>query len=390
MYAPPSTVVRQCPAMSDAPLLMIPGPTPVRDDVRAALAEAVRSHTSRENAQTMHRIARGMRACFGGEDLRIHVFAGSGTLAMESAVVNHAKAGDRMVVCSQGYFGDRFAEIGNAFGLDVAAVQTEWGTRIDPQQLRDACDRQTPSIVTVTHVDTSTGVLADVQTLARIAHDAGAVVVLDGVCATAGVEERCDDWQVDVALTGAQKALSVPPGLAILGVSPRARERRESLGAISAYYADLRRWDPVVDDPTRYFSTHATGLLRALEVALDAVEAETLARRFERHERVARAIRAGFAELGLVPFTDAEALSPTLSVLRTPEDADEAQLRAGMADQGVIVAPCLGPFAGKGIRVGHMGEVGMREVERTLSAAANALGRDAEQVLDAATVHLAP
>jgi alanine-glyoxylate transaminase / serine-glyoxylate transaminase / serine-pyruvate transaminase len=372
-------------AVPDVPLLMIPSPTPVREDVRAALAEPVRSHTSRENAATMERVTQGMRACFGSEDMRIHVFAGSGTLAMEAAVVNHARAGDRMVVCSQGYFGDRFGEIGTAFGLDVATVSTPWGTRVDPQALQRACAERPPGIVTITHVDTSTGVLADVAQLAAIAREAGAIVVLDGVCATAGVAERADDWRVDVALTGAQKALGVPPGLAILGVGRRARERREQLDTVAAYYADLRRWDPVVDDPTRYFSTHATGMLRALEVALAAVEAETLERRFARHERVARAIRAGFAELGLTPFTDERALAPTLSVLRTPDGVEEAELRGGMAEQGVVVAGCLGPFAGKGIRVGHMGEVTMREVERTLSAAAHALGREAEAALDAAT-----
>jgi aspartate aminotransferase-like enzyme len=371
--------------MSAAPLLMIPGPTPVRDDVRAALAEPVRSHTSAENARTMRRVAEGLRACFGSDQARIHVFAGSGTLAMEAAVVNHVAPGERMVVCSQGYFGDRFAEIGTAFGADPHVLSTEWGTRLDPAALEQACAQRRPALVTITHVDTSTGVEADVATLARIAHDAGALVVLDGVCATAGVEERIDEWGVDVVLTGAQKALGVPPGLAILGVSQRARQRRDTLGSIAAYYADLRRWDAVVDDPTaRYFSTHATGLLRALEVALDAVAAETLPRRFDRHERVARAIRAGFEELGLTPFTDEQALASTLSVLRTPEGTDEARLRAGMAEQGVIVAGCLGPFAGRGIRVGHMGEVGLPEVERTLLAAAQALGREAEGVLDAA------
>jgi aspartate aminotransferase-like enzyme len=326
-----------------------------------------------------------MRACFGSEAARIHVFAGAGTLAMEAAVVNHVAPGARMVVCSQGYFGDRFAEIGEALGLDVVTLTAEWGTRLDPQALQAACEQQPPALVTITHVDTSTGVGADVAALGRIAHDAGSVVVLDGVCATAGVEQRMDEWGVDVALTGAQKALSVPPGLAILGVSQRARDRRAELPRIAAYYADLRRWDPVVDDPiTRYFSTHATGMLRALEVELDAVEAETLPRRFARHQRVARAIRAGFAVLGLTPFTEPEALAPTLSVLRTPDGVDEAQLRSRMAEQGVIVAGCLGPFAGRGIRVGHMGEVGMNEVERTLTAAATALGADADAVLDSA------
>jgi len=357
--------------MPDAPLLMIPGPTPVRDDVRAALAEPVRSHTSQENAATMRRIAEALRACFGTRDARVHVFAGSGTLAMEAAVVNFAAPGERMIVCSHGWFGDRFAEIGAAFGLDVVNLQAAWGTRLDPTHLQRACAEKQPSLVTITHVDTSTGARADVATLARIARDAGAIVVLDGVCATAGIEERMDEWQVDVALCGAQKALAVPPGLAILAVNDRARERRERLSRIAAYYADLRRWDPVVDDPTRYFSTHATGLLRALEVALDAVAAEGLPQRFARHEQVAAAIREGFAELGFTSMTDSEALASTLSVLRTPDGVDEARFRAGMAEKGVIVAGCLGPFAGKGIRVGHMGEVGMAEVRRTLDAAAH-------------------
>jgi len=367
------------------PLLMIPGPTPVRDDVLAALGSPVRSHTSQENAATMRAVARGIRACVGSDAARVHVFAGSGTLAMEAAVVNHVAAGQRMVVCSQGYFGDRFAEIGEALGADVSTLPSPWGSRLDPGALRTACTQGAPpALVTITHVDTSTGVLADCAVLAAAARECGALVVLDGVCATAGVEEAMDAWGIDVVLTGAQKALAVPPGLAILAVSERARRRREELGRIPAYYADLRRWDPGVDEPTRYFSTHATSLLRALEVSLQAIEAEGLERRFARHRRVAAAIRAGFAVLGLTPFTAPEALAPTLSALRTPEGVDEAVLRAGMAERGVVVAGCLGPFAGKGIRVGHMGEVGMAEVERTLLAAAETLGGAAEAVLDAA------
>jgi alanine-glyoxylate transaminase / serine-glyoxylate transaminase / serine-pyruvate transaminase len=358
------------------PLLMIPGPTPVRADVLAALGSPVRSHTSQENAASMRRIADGLRACVGSDSARVHVFAGSGTLAMEAAVVNHVAPGERMVVCSQGYFGDRFTEIGEAFGIDVTTVSAPWGSRIDPEQLRAACAAgRPPAVVTITHVDTSTGVLADCAALVAIARESGALVVLDGVCATGGIAEAMDEWGVDVILTGAQKALAVPPGLAILAVSQRARERRAELGHVAAYYADLRRWDPVVDEPTRYFSTHATGMILALDVSLAAIAAEGLEARFARHERVAAALRAGFADLGLTPFTDPEALAPTLSALRVPDGMDEAALRAGMAERGVVVAGCLGPFAGRGIRVGHMGEAGMAEVERTLQAAGEIAGK---------------
>lgn len=367
------------------PLLMIPGPTPVRDEVRAALAAPVRSHSSAETAATMRRVADGLRACFGSDSARIFAFAGSGTLAMETAVVNHVAPGQRMLVCSQGYFGERFMEIAEVHGVDAVALRSQWGTRLEPDLLRRACEQRPPAVVAITHVDTSTGVLADCATLAGIAGRSGAVVVLDGVCATAGIAEEMDAWGVDVVLTGAQKALAVPPGLAILATSERARQRRESLGRIAAYYADLRRWEAAMADPSRaYFSTHATGMLRALEASLDAIAAEGLAARFARHRRVAASIRAGFAALGFEPLTDEEALAPTLSVLGLPHGVEDAALRAGMAERGVLVAACLGPFAGRGIRVGHMGEVGPAEVERTLVAAAEALGRPAEEALDAA------
>jgi alanine-glyoxylate transaminase / serine-glyoxylate transaminase / serine-pyruvate transaminase len=371
------------------PLLMIPGPVPVRADVLEALAEPVRSHTSAENAAAVRRAQRGIRGLVGSEAALVHLFAGSGTLAMEVALVNHARPGDRVVVCSEGFFGDRFAEIGAALGHDVVPLRSEWGRRLDPEEVRRVCAAgPAPALVTVTHVDTSTGVLADVVGLVAAARECGALVVLDGVCATGAVEESMDAWGVDVVITGAQKGLGLPPGLTVAAVSERARERRAELGSIAAYYADLRRWEPVMEEPTRYFSTHATSLVRALGVSLDAIEAEGLGPRFERHRRVAAGLRAGMAALGLTPLTEAAALAPTLSVLAVPEGVAEAELRAGMAARGVLVAGCLGAFAGRGIRVGHLGNVGAAEVERTLRAAASALGTDPAAALEAAGADL--
>ncbi|MEA2672163.1 MAG: alanine-glyoxylate transaminase / serine-glyoxylate transaminase / serine-pyruvate transaminase [Chloroflexota bacterium] len=371
------------------PLLMIPGPVPVRTDVLEALAEPVRSHTSAETAASVRRAQRGIRGLVGSEAALVHVFAGSGTLAMEVALVNHARPGDRVVVCSEGFFGDRFAEIATALGNDVVPLRSEWGRRLDPEEVRRACAAgPAPALVTVTHVDTSTGVLADVAGLVAAARECGALVVLDGVCATGAVEESMDAWGVDVVITCAQKGLGLPPGLTVAAVSERARERRAELGSIAAYYADLRRWEPVMEEPTRYFSTHATSLIRALGVSLDAIEAEGPGPRFERHRRVAAGLRAGMAGLGLTPLTEAAALAPTLSVLAVPEGVAEADLRAGMAARGVLVAGCLGAFAGRGIRVGHLGNVGAAEVEQTLRAAASTLGTDPAAALEAAGEHL--
>lgn len=361
--------------MAAAPLLMIPGPVPVADDVRQALAEPVRSHTSAENAATLRRTQGGIAACVGaGPDVEVFVVSGSGTLAMEMALVNGAAPGDRVVVCSHGYFGDRFADMAAVHGLEATVVASPWGQRVDPEELRAAVEHGRPPVmVTVTHVDTSTGVLADAAGLAAACRDSGALLVLDGVCATGGVEEAMAAWGYDVVLTGAQKALAVPPGLAILAVGERALRRRRELSGVAAYYADLARWQPIMADPTRYFSTHPTSLLRALEVSLDRIAREGLAERFARHARLAERLRATMARLGFEPLTAPEALAPTLSVLAVPPGVDEARLRAAMAAEGVVVAGCLGPFAGRGIRVGHMGEVTEVEVDRTAAAAAAAL-----------------
>jgi alanine-glyoxylate transaminase/serine-glyoxylate transaminase/serine-pyruvate transaminase len=360
------------------PLLMIPGPVPVPDEVRAALAQPVRSHTGAENAATLRRIQAVMAEIVGSARARVHVFAGSGTLAMEAALVNHAAPGDRVVVLSHGFFGDRFAEIGTALGFEVSLLSTEWGQHAEAQALRTLIgEGRAPAVVTITHVDTSTGVLADCPTLLAAARSAApeAVLVVDGVCATGGVGEEMDAWDADVILTGAQKALNTPPGLSLLAVSPRARERRASLGRIPAYYADLERWDPAVEEPTRYFSTHPTSLLRALEVSLDAILTEGLESRYARHRRLADALREGFAGLGFTPLTDPRYLAPTESVLALPSGTEDGALRAGMLERGVLVAGCLGPWAGRGIRIGHMGSIGDAEVGRTIEAAEAALRR---------------
>jgi alanine-glyoxylate transaminase/serine-glyoxylate transaminase/serine-pyruvate transaminase len=368
------------PLMTTSPLLMIPGPTPVAPEVLAALAEPVRSHTGPENAATMLRIQDGIRRLTGSAHARVYCFAGAGTLAMEAALVNHAAPGDRVVIVSHGYFGDRFAEVAGALGMRADVLQVDWGEHAGADSVRALLRRgRQPALVCMTHVDTSSGVLADAGELAATIRAAApdAVIVLDGVCATGGVDEQMDAWDVDVLLTGAQKALSVPPGLALLAVSERALRRRDTLGDVRAYYADLRRWNASVDDPRKYFSTHAVSLLRALEVSLDGILAEGLPARYERHRRVAGMIRDGMGELGFVPLTNGAYLAPTLSVLALPDGVDDVTLREGMSERGVVVAPCLGPWAGRGVRIGHMGTVTESEAARTIDAAASALGAHA-------------
>ncbi|MEA2646958.1 MAG: alanine-glyoxylate transaminase / serine-glyoxylate transaminase / serine-pyruvate transaminase [Chloroflexota bacterium] len=353
---------------------MIPGPTPLSPGVRAALAAPLRGHATPENAAALARIRAALREVVGvSEAWDVYILPGSGTLAMETAVVNHMAAGDRAVVINHGFFADRFVEVCQVHGIEVDQVRAEWGRAVDPREvgaiLRSG-DRL--DMVLITHVDTSTGTEADVPRLAEMARDAGAMVLLDGVCATAGVAEQLASWGVDLLVTCSQKALAAPPGLAVVIASPNARALRGRPDRRPGYYTDLARWDAPMAGPS-YFATHATGLLRALDVSLEEILGEGLEARYRRHRDVASLARGGFVAQGFSLLTEDSALAPTLSVLAPPPGIDEAQLRDDMLEEGVLVAGGIGPFAGRAIRVGHMGSVAAEEVEMAIEAARRAL-----------------
>jgi alanine-glyoxylate transaminase/serine-glyoxylate transaminase/serine-pyruvate transaminase len=357
------------------PLLMIPGPTPLSPGVRAALAAPLRSHGSAENAASLARIREGLRRLTGMGGADVFVFPGSGTLAMEAAVINHARRGERVVIVNHGFFADRFVEICAVHGLDVDEVRAQWGRRASLDDVRAVVERGAPpALVILTHVDTSTGVRADVASVAAIARGAGAMVLLDGVCSTGGMREDLDDWGVDLLVTAPQKALAAPPGLALVVCSPRARERRQALGRPAAYYLDLSRWDAPMTS-TAYFATHAVSLVRALDVSVDEIFAEGLDERFRRHLEVAELAREGFNELHFTPLTEEAALASTLTVLAPPAGVDETRLRQDLLADGVLVAAGIGAFAGRGIRVGHMGAAGRTEVMLVLDAVRRATAR---------------
>lgn len=352
---------------------MIPGPTPVSAAVRAALAAPVRGHATPQVAASIGRAREALRQVVGAPGMDVYIVPGSGTLAMEAAVVNHVAPGERVVVVNHGFFADRFADICAVHGIVVEQVRAEWGQAVEPAALAQHIDRAGPTaLVVVTHVDTSTGTMAPVAELAAVARRAGTMVLVDGVCATAGVEEEMATWGVDLLVTATQKALAVPPGLALLVTSAAARDRRGRLGRAPGYFMDLNRWDGPMTGPA-YFATHATSLVRALEVSLEEILAEGLPARYDRHRRVAEHLRRGFAGLGFELVTAEAALAPTLSVLRPPAGVDEAALRARMLAAGVLVAGGIGPLAGRAIRVGHMGTLGEAEVDCAVAAAAAGL-----------------
>lgn len=379
--------------MSDLILTMIPGPTPVRDEILQQLARPTTSHLAPEFVQAYRDALTSLCRIVRAQSAHPFIVGGAGTLGMEMALINLFEPDDRLLVISHGYFGDRWEQLATAFGFHCDVLRAEWGQTVPMADIVARLETETFRAVAVTHVDTSTGVTAALPELADLLRDRGPFLIVDGVCATAAIDEPFDDLAIDVLLTGPQKAIGAPPGVALQVVSDRAMDHRKSLSRVQGYYADWARWQPVMENPALYFSTPPVNEILALERALRMVLDEGLDPRFARHERLARAMRAGMQAYGLPVFADPSCRAATLSVLLYPEGLDDTAFRAAVLRRGVLLAGALGPIAGKGFRVGHMGNIGAAEVARTLYAVGEALIElgvkvETSAALDAASTHL--
>jgi alanine-glyoxylate transaminase/serine-glyoxylate transaminase/serine-pyruvate transaminase len=338
-------------------LLMIPGPSPVHPRILKSLAEPTVSHVGPEMVADMLAAIEDLKKivfCAGGQPF---IISGAGTLAMEIALLNVAGRDDRVLVLSQGYFGDRMAQICQSFGIAHDVIASPWGSGVRPEELSERLASRPYDIVVATHVDTGTGSCAPIEDYAEVLKGRGLLYIVDGVCATGGIEERMDDWGIDVVLTAAQKCFGAPPGLAIDVFSERAMAKRRSLATVPAYYSDILRWLPVMKEPAKYFSTPCVNEIRSFRESTKIMLEEGMDARFERHRTNARAIRAALRALGFTLFTRPEFLADTLSVVTYPAGVEDKAFRTGYAQNGVVVAGGLGETAGKVFRMGHMGNL---------------------------------
>jgi aspartate aminotransferase-like enzyme len=296
------------------------------------------------------------------------IVAGAGTLAMEMALLNTLAPGEKALVLSQGYFGSRMAEIGRVFGLDCELLESPWGTAVLPEELERRLAGGDFRVVAATHVDTATGTCAPIRDYAKVLKKRDVIFIVDGVCATGGIEERMDDWGIDIVLTAAQKCFGAPPGLALLVLSERAMEKRNKMPAIPAYYSDLLRWLPIMKDPAKYFSTPCVNEVRAFYESTLIILEEGLETRFVRHSRIGQAFRSGLEALGFTFFTQKEFLAATLSVVNYPSGVEDKRFRSLYYENGVVVAGGLAQTAGKVFRMGHMGNLSPSQVYFALDA----------------------
>jgi alanine-glyoxylate transaminase/serine-glyoxylate transaminase/serine-pyruvate transaminase len=354
--------------MAKEKLLLIPGPSPVLPRILDALARPTVSHVSPEVVRELRESCENLKKIVFCEKGEPFIISGAGTLAMEMALLNTVGPNDRVLVLSQGYFGQRMGQICQAFGLAHDVLECEWGKAVLPEELDSQLAKHAYQVVVCTHVDTATGACSPVEEYARIVGKSSALFIVDGVCATGGIPERMDDWKIDVVFTAAQKCLGTPPGLSILALSERAMEKRRSLTSIPAYYSDLLRWLPIMHDPAKYFSTPCVNEIRAFYEGTRVILEEGIEARFKRHDLFARAIRAGLAALGFGFFTDARFTASTLSVVAYPDGLDDKAFRSVLYENGVVVAGGLAQTQGKVFRMGHMGNLSADEVRFSLRA----------------------
>jgi serine---pyruvate transaminase len=353
--------------------LMTAGPTPLPPAVSQVMAEPILYHRAPAFIEIYARVLERLKAVYQTEN-EVLSFAASGTGAMESAVANLIAPGDVAVVASCGKFGERWAELCDAYGAETVHLETEWGEKVDPARVDEAlagAGGRAKALFT-TQSETSTGVVNDVQALTEVAHAHGAVIGVDAVSGLGVVDLPTDEWDVDVVASGSQKALMCPPGLAFASVSERALAVAADARTSGArtYYLD---WEKTLKgqrkDPPDSPFTPAVTLFRALDVALEMIERETLPHVFERHAILARAAREAVKGLGLELFGTGDENANVVTAVRVPEGVDGAKIPKTMRDTyGITIAGGQGHIKGKIIRIAHCGYYGAFDILSTIAA----------------------
>ncbi|WP_049969453.1 pyridoxal-phosphate-dependent aminotransferase family protein [Haladaptatus cibarius] len=370
-------------------LLLNPGPVPLAREVRTAMSEPMVSHRSAEFESVYERAQNsldyiferssldGTKTTSGGTSL---VFNGTATMAMEAAVANLAGEGDEVVTVVNGKFGRRFKRIADRYA-NVTPVEFDWGHSIDPEAVAEAVSDDT-KVVTMVHNETSTGLLNPVAEVGEIAAEHDAYFVVDGVTALGGDEFLVDDWNVDVAVTDAQKCLAAPPGTSAMYATPRAQEAFD--GENAPFYEDLD-WHLRKAESHQTPFTSAVPLFRGLAVAVENIEEEGMPERISRHRSQSRAFRAAFMAMGLSMFpekNEESAYSNTLTAISLPAGVRENPdaFFDAVTDRSVSISGGQAHLGGEIFRVSNMGNLSSEQILRGVRAIGEAFHEAGEDV----------
>jgi alanine-glyoxylate transaminase/serine-glyoxylate transaminase/serine-pyruvate transaminase len=343
-------------------LLLGPGPSNVHPRVYRAMMTPVIGYLDPQFIQLLDDTQRPLRTVFRTENEMTMPISGTGTAGMEAAVYNVVEPGDAVVVCRNGFFGTRMAQMAERCGAEVTNIDVEWGRIIEPEQVEAALKsvgRQVKAVMIV-HGETSTGILQPLEEISRIVHEHDALLLVDAVTSISGCELLIDDWGIDVCYAGTQKCLSAPPGMAPITFSERAMEvvtnRTEP---VRSWYVDasmLGKYYTGDQGARLYHHTPPMTMLYALREALRIVVEEGLQVRIARHKRNAEAFHAGLAAMGIELHAQEGYRLPSLVTARVPEGVDDDVLRRGLLNQhNIEVGRGIGELQGKILRIGLMG-----------------------------------
>jgi serine---pyruvate transaminase len=362
--------------------LMTAGPTPLPPAVSQAMAQPMLYHRAPAFVEVYARALGRLKHVFQTQN-DVLVFAASGSGAMESAAANLVRPGEPALVASCGKFGQRWAELCDAYGAATVHWETEWGRKVDPAELdRRLADTPGVEVVFTTHSETSTGVVNDLRELTEVAHRHGALIAVDAVSAMGAIPLPQDEWGVDVVVSGSQKALMSPPGLGFASPNEAALVHAGVEPGRRYYFDWARTVNGQRKDPPDSPFTPAVGLIQALDVALGLIEQEGLEEVYERHRLLGRATREAARALDLDLLGDVDENANVVTAIKLPESIDGAKVPKTMRDRfGITIAGGQEHLKGKIARIAHCGYFGAFDIVVTIAAlemTLRELGHEAE------------
>ena len=350
-------------------LLMIPGPTQVAPRVLKAMSEAIINHRSAEFAEILVETNEMMSEIFQTQN-KSYTITGSGTAAMEAAVGNILNKGDKILNIVGGKFGQRFTQISEANKGSTIVHNVEWGTGVNPEDVKNILEEDDEiKAVTIVHNETSTGVTNPIEDVGKIVKDYDALYVVDTVSSLGGDDVAVDDYNIDICVTGSQKCLAAPPGIAAITVSDDAWEVIDKVDS-NSYYLDMRKYRKYGNnEPPETPYTPSVSLMYAMREALNVIMEEGLESRIKRHHLAAEATRNGVQAIGLELFAQKEVSSATVTAIKMPEGVSDKDMRGTMRDKyKIVLAGGQDHLKGNVFRIGHMGNVTYKDIVTTISA----------------------
>ncbi len=355
--------------MEKEKLLMTPGPTMIPARVLEVMRRQIIHHRTKEFEVVYDGLEEDLKFVFQTKNM-VLMFSSSGTGAMESAVVNLFSPGDKVLAISIGAFGDRFAEIAQAFGLNVNKLAVNWGEAVDVSKVKEILDSDKEiKAVLMTHNETSTGVTNDIEAVGKLIKGTDKLLVVDAISSLGGLDLQMDNWGIDVVVTGSQKALMAPPGLGYVALSDKAWDAVNA-SKLPKFYWDYKKYRKgLLKEGENPPYTPAISLLMAQAEALKMIKEEGLQEVFARHKKLALATQAGVAELGLELFAKQDVSSYIITAVKAPEGIDIGKVIKTMnLKHDIMITGGQKHLKGKIFRIGHCGYTDSLDLIKTFAA----------------------